>query len=293
MTWKILLVPSTFQRISKAIEMNIKMRAAVYYNNNDVRLEEVPKPEIDSNEVLVKVMSSGICGSDVMEWYRVKTAPRVLGHEITGEIVEVGKEVEKYKVGDRVFVSHHVPCDKCRYCKNGHHTACETLHKTNFDPGGFAEYVRVPEINVHQGILLLPSDMSYEDGTFIEPLGCVFRGQRLAEMRKGQSVLIFGSGISGLLHVKLARAHGAERIIAADINEYRLEKALEFGADDVINAKEDVSEKVDLVIVCTGALTAAKQALKCADRGGTSYSLLFQCRVLILESQSMISGVMR
>ena len=249
--------------------MSIKMHAAVYYSNNDVRLEEMPKPGIGRGEVLVKVMASGICGSDVMEWYRVKTAPRVLGHEITGEIVEIGDGVEDYKVGGRVFVSHHVPCNQCRYCKSGHHTACETLHKTNFDPGGFAQYVRVPEINVRHGILLLPDDMSYEDGTFIEPLGCVFRGQRLAEMRKGQSVLVLGSGISGLLHVKLARAQGAKRIIAADINEYRLEKALEFGADDAINAKEGVSEKADLVIVCTGALSAAKQALKCVDRGGT------------------------
>src|SRR3989338_10898940 len=99
------------------------MKVAVYYNNNDIRLEERPKPTISKGEILVKVMASGICGSDVMEWYRIKKAPRVLGHEITGEIVEIGEEVKNYKKGDRVFVSHHVPCN--------------TLHRTNFDPGGF------------------------------------------------------------------------------------------------------------------------------------------------------------
>ena len=124
------------------------MRVARYYNNRDVRVEEMPKPEIGSGELLVKVLSSGICGSDVMEWYRIKKAPLVLGHEIAGDIAAVGEGVEGYRVGDRVFVSHHVPCNTCSYCLKGHHTACETLHKTNYDPGGFAEYLRVPRLNV-------------------------------------------------------------------------------------------------------------------------------------------------
>ena len=128
------------------------MRVAMYYNNNDVRLEEMPKPKIGPGELLIKAIACGICGSDVMEWYRVKKTPRVLGHEMTGEIVEVGEGVNQYKVGDRVFVSHHVPCNTCRYCLSGHHTACETLHTTNFDPGGFAEYIRVPRINVDRGV---------------------------------------------------------------------------------------------------------------------------------------------
>ncbi len=113
------------------------MRVAMYYNNRDVRLEEIPIPQIGPGELLVKVVASGICGSDVMEWYRIKKAPRVLGHEITGEIVEVGKGVDRYKKGDRVFVSHHVPCNTCPYCLNGDHTLCDTLRTTNFDPGGF------------------------------------------------------------------------------------------------------------------------------------------------------------
>ena len=254
------------------------MRVAMYYSNKDVRLEELPKPKIGPGEFLVKVMACGICGSDVLEWYRIKRAPLVLGHEATGEIVEVGEGVERYKMGDRVFVSHHVPCGTCRYCLNGHHTACETLHKTNYDPGGFAEYIRVPRINVERGVYSLPDDLSFEDGTFIEPLGCVVRGQRLANIQKGQSLLVLGSGISGLLHLQLAHARGAGTAIATDINEYRLNIAKKFGADAVIHAEEDVSERVrqlnegrlaDRVIVCTGAPSASKQALQCVDRGGT------------------------
>jgi L-iditol 2-dehydrogenase len=254
------------------------MRVAMYYSNNDVRLEEMPVPKTGPGEIRVKVIASGICGSDVLEWYRIKKAPRVLGHEIAGEIVEVGEGVERFKRGDRVFVSHHVPCNTCWYCLHGNHTVCETLHTTNFDPGGFAEYIRVPRINVDRGTFLLPDEVSFEEGAFIEPLACVIRGQRVAQFRAGQTVAIMGSGISGMLHLMLARAMGAGRIITTDISEFRLNKALEFGADAVVDAKEDVPARVralndnrpaDLVIVCTGALSAFKQALQSVDRGGT------------------------
>lgn len=254
------------------------MRVAMYYNNRDVRLEEIPKPKIGSGEILVKVIASGICGSDVMEWYRIKKAPLVLGHEIAGEIVEIGEGVKKYKLGERVFVSHHIPCNTCRYCLTGNHTACDTLHTTNYDPGGFAEYIRIPALNVDRGVFILPDEMTFDDGVFIEPLACVVRGQRIAQLQTGQSVLILGSGIAGLLHIMLARALGAGRIIATDIEEFRLNSAKKFGADTVINAKEDVPARVkeindnrpaDLVIICTGALPAFNQALQSVDRGGT------------------------
>ncbi|MDD5217862.1 MAG: zinc-dependent dehydrogenase [Candidatus Omnitrophica bacterium] len=253
------------------------MKAAVYYNNRDVRLEERPKPKIGPGEILVKVIASGICGSDVLEWYRIKKAPLVLGHEIAGDIVEVGDGVTRYQVGERVFVSHHIPCNTCRYCLNGHHTVCETLHTTNYDPGGFAEYLRVPALNVDRGVFVLPEEMSYEDGVFVEPLACVVRGQRTAGLKPGQSVLIVGSGISGLLHLMLARATGAGRVMTTDIHPYRLNMATALGADAVIDAREDVPKRVaeanghrlaDLVIVCTGALPAMEQAMQCADRGG-------------------------
>src|SRR4030042_1065847 len=254
------------------------MRVAMYYNNKDVRLEEVPTPQIGPGELRVKVLASGICGSDVMEWYRIKKAPRVLGHEITGEIVEVGKGVDRYKTGDRVFVSHHVPCNTCQYCMNGYHTLCDTLRTTNFDPGGFAEYLRVPRINVDRGVFLLPKEVSFEDGVFIEPLACVFRGQRLARLRPGEGVFVIGSGISGVLHIALARASGAGRTMASDISEYRLKAAKQFGADETILAREVNPAKIreinqgrlaDLVIVCAGTISAYTQALQSVDRGGT------------------------
>ncbi|NIP40957.1 MAG: alcohol dehydrogenase catalytic domain-containing protein [Candidatus Aenigmarchaeota archaeon] len=253
------------------------MKVAMYYNNKDIRLEEVETPKIGGNEILVKVMASGICGSDVMEWYRIKKAPKVLGHEISGEITEVGEDVRNFKKGDRVFVTHHVPCEYCFYCKEDKHTVCDTLRTTNFDPGGFSEYVRIPKINIEKGTFLLPKNISFEEGTFIEPLGCVIRGQRIADIRKNHIVLVLGSGISGLLHIKLAKSKGC-KVIATDVNEFRMKKAREAGADLAIPANENVEEKLkefnegklaDRVIVSTGAVPAIKQALTAIEKGGT------------------------
>jgi L-iditol 2-dehydrogenase len=255
-----------------------KMRAAVYYSNSDVRVEERPVPRIGAGEMLVKVMSSGICGSDVMEWYRIRKAPLVLGHEISGVIAAVGEGVTRYRPGDRVFVSHHIPCNTCHYCLRGYHTVCETLHTTNYDPGGFAEYIRIPRLNVDRGVFVLPGDMSFEAGVFVEPLACVVRGQRIAGLQPGQAVLILGSGVSGMLHLLLARSLGAGRIATTDISPFRLDMARQFGADAVFEAGEDIPARVreindgrlaDLVIVCAGALSAFQQALKSVDRGGT------------------------
>ena len=254
------------------------MRVAVYYNNNDVRLEDAPRPRAGPGEMLVKIIASGICGSDVLEWYRIKKAPKVLGHEIAGEVAETGAGVARFKPGDRVFVSHHVPCNTCWYCLHGHHTVCETLHTTNFDPGGFSEYVRIPAINVDRGSFILPAEVSFEEGAFIEPLACVIRGQRTARFQPGQTMLVIGSGISGLLHVMLARALGAGRVLATDISAFRLGQARALGADAVFDARDDLPARVrdendgrlaDLAVVCTGALTAFKQALQSVDRGGT------------------------
>ena len=256
----------------------INLLVAMYYNNKDVRIQEMPTPEIGDDEFLLKVIASGICGSDVTEWYRVPKAPKVLGHEATGIIAKTGKNVSKYKVGDRVFVSHHVPCNKCRYCLKGHHTACETLHTTNYYPGGFAQYIRIPKINVEQGVYKLPDAMSFEVGTFIEPLACVIRGQRLAAIQKDESLLIIGGGLAGILHTQLAKAKGLQNIIVADVNPYRLKLAQKFGAHQTIDAKDNLPQKLkevnsgrlaDQVIVCTGATSAALASLECVDKGGT------------------------
>lgn len=254
------------------------MRIGMYYSNRDVRVEEIERPEIGPCELLVKVMASGICGSDVLEWYRKDRVPLVLGHEIAGEVVEVGEGAVRFKPGDRVCAAHHVPCGKCHYCTSGHHTVCETLRTTNFYPGGFSEYVRIPQINVERGTFILPDDVSFEKATFVEPLACVWRAQRMIGHQVGRTVLVMGCGIAGLLHVQMAKLLGAGRVIATDINEFRLAQAKRFGADITISGKDDISgllrdanegRLADMIILCTGAASAVNQAIISIDRGGT------------------------
>jgi len=281
------------------------MKVAMYYNNHDVRLEEQEMPVVGDGEVLMQVMACGICGSDVMEWYRVQKAPRVLGHEVAGIVSEAGKDVRSWVPGERIVATHHVPCNSCRYCLEGHHSVCDSLRTTNFHPGGFSQYLRLPAVNVDRGLLRLPDELSFDEGTFIEPLGCAVRGQRFAGVAPGKSVLVIGSGIAGLLHIKLAKAQGCGPIFATDIHPYRTGFAKRVGADeaflacppgvlpgttgstsdgnntdldscsfDSVNIPEMVKEAndgcpVDIVIVCAGAPQAMAQALESVDRGGT------------------------
>ena len=253
------------------------MQVAMYYSNDDIRLQKMLTPTIGRKEVLMRIEASGICGSDAMEWYRADKVPLVLGHEVSGVLVGVGGGVKKFRLGDRVVVTHHVPCGRCEYCQNGHPTVCETLRKTSFYPGGFSQFIRVPAINIARGMLSLPKGMTFEEGTFVEPLGCALRGQRLAGMKKGKRVLVIGSGLSGLLHIKLARFFGAKKIIATDVDPYRLKAARKFGAT-TIRAGDDVPAKVkkicsgrlaDLVIICSAAQSAVESALRSVERGAT------------------------
>jgi len=254
------------------------VKAAVYYSNRDVRLEERPAPAPSEGEMLLRVEASGICGSDVMEWYRIRKAPLVLGHEVAGTVTQVGSAVRGFRTGERVVATHHVPCNTCRYCLTNRHSVCETLRTSHFDPGGFAEIIRLPALNVDRGTFKLPDHVTCEEGTFVEPLACVVRAQRMAGLVPGQSVAVLGSGISGILHVQLARATGAGKIFATDPQETRLKLARQFGADLAISAGEDVPARIrsanegrlaEQVLVCTSALSAIRQAFACVDRAGT------------------------
>lgn len=255
------------------------MKVGVYYKNSDVRVEERPTPVVTDHGIVVKIMACGLCGSDLLEWYRIKRAPLVLGHEPAGIVVETGKLVTNVKPGDRVFVTHHVPCNACYHCLSGHETACATFQtKNNFDPGGFSQFLLVKGRSVKTGTFVLPDSVSFEQATFIEPLGTAVRAMRTVALKSAQSVLVCGSGVAGLLLVKLARAMGAGNIIATDLSAYRLEKATEFGATHTIRANEDVPAFVrsvndgrlaDVVILCAGAIPAARTALASAERGGT------------------------
>ena len=254
------------------------MKVGMYYNNSDVRVEEQPVPVVGDTDILIKVMASGICGSDLLEWYRIQRAPLVLGHELAGEIVEVGSKITNFKVGDRVFSTHHVPCDECRYCQGGHETACVTFQtKNNFAPGGFAQFLRVGGRSIETGTMKLADNMSYDAGTFVEPMGTAVRGIRAIDLQPTDSIMVFGSGIAGILLMKLAKARGAKTIIACDIDDSRLDAAKRAGADLTISAHDDVVDiikqnhdgrLVDKVLICAGALSAAETALQCVDKGG-------------------------
>jgi L-iditol 2-dehydrogenase len=223
--------------------------------------------------MLLKVISCGICGSDIVEWYRLPRAPLVQGHEIGGEVVKVGDAVRKYEAGDRVFVAPKVPCMECDYCKNGHYPVCSSVNERL--PGGFAEYILVPEFLLEHGTYLLPENISYDLSTFIEPLACIVRAQKLAGVKKGQTVMVLGCGVSGLLHIKLAKAKNC-KVIAIDINTKKLEFAKKNGADILIHAEGNISEQLasikhkmaDAVFLCTSALSAIDLAWKCVDKGG-------------------------
>jgi L-iditol 2-dehydrogenase len=252
-------------------------RTAVYYSNRDIRVQAAALPNIGPGELLFEVHASGICGSDVMEWYRRPRAPTVLGHEVAGLVVAVGEGVNAFRRGDRIVATHHVPCLECRYCLRGRETVCETLRRSCFDPGGFAAYVRLPAENVARGTLRLPSHVSDDAGSMVEPLACALRAQRKAGIGAGESVLIIGAGVSGSLHLLAARTRGATPIIVTDLQPERRTFAARLGADRVLDAAGDIAPQirgelgrgVDHAIVCTGAPAAVASALGAVDPGGT------------------------
>ena len=254
------------------------MKVGVYYGPGDVRCEERPIPEIGPREILVEMKACGICGSDLMDWYLINRAPLVLGHEPSGIVVKVGEGVDKFKVGDRVFVHHHVSCMACRYCIHGDFTMCDQFRKTHLDPGGFAEYFRVPEPNVKFDTLKLPDEMSFEEATIIEPLACCIRAVNRCNILPGDMVTVIGAGSAGAMITKLSKLSGAAKVIVSDIIDRRLEIVRKFGADVVINpTKEDMGEIVlaetdgygaDVVIVTAPSIKAIESGINVCRKGG-------------------------
>ena len=255
------------------------MKIARYYSVNDVRIEEVPIPTIGAGELLVRVAACGVCGSDVMDWYTERKAPAVLGHEPAGVVAAVGAGVTAFKEGDRVFMHHHVPCFVCHYCRRGFYSNCQTFRDTHLDPGGFAEFVRVPALNVERDVLKLPDSMSFEVATFIEPVGTTIRGLERARLHQGDSVAIVGAGLTGLLFTQLARLWGGAPITVLDLQDWRLHYAQRMGADRTVNpGKEDAVVAVqqmtegrgaDVVFVCAASIPAIEQGMRLCARGGT------------------------
>ena len=254
------------------------MKAAVYYSQQDIRMEETPTPKIGEDEVLVEMKACGICGSDLMDWYLKSRAPLVLGHEPTGIIAEAGSKVKQFNVGDRVFVHHHVACLTCHYCKHGDYTLCKQFHETHIDPGGLAEYFRVPAPNLQIDTLKIPETLSFEEATLIEPVGCCIRAFSKSSIQADDTVAIIGAGATGIIHTALSKTFGAAKTIVSDLIDYRLQTAKKFGADVILNPKkEDLKTVVnaetdgvgaDLVVVTAPSLEAYKSGLSICRKGG-------------------------
>jgi L-iditol 2-dehydrogenase len=255
------------------------MRVARLYDFLDVRIEDQPVPDIGPGEALVRTRACGICSGDVVPWYIRKKAPLVFGHEPVGEIAAVGDGVTAFRPGDRVFVHHHAPCFGCRACARGEFVQCPTWKQSQIDPGGMAEYFRVPALNLDGDTLRLPDDISDEDGALVEPLACVVKSLDRAGSVADASVLIIGMGVMGQLHVLLARHLGARQIVAADLIASRCARALFLGADVAIDAStgdlveqvraQTAGEGAEIVIVGPATVSALEQGLGCAARGGT------------------------
>jgi len=254
------------------------MKAAMYYSLNDIRIQDVPKPKIGSDEILVEMRACGVCGSDLMEWYLRSRAPLVLGHEPAGVVVEAGRSVKNFSVGDRVFAHHHVADLTCYYCKHGDYTLCPQFAQTHLEPGGFAEYFKVPAPNLQIDTLKLPDKVSYEEATLIEPVGCCIRAQNKVGVHKGDSVAVIGAGPSGIIHAMLAKMEGSRQVLITDLVEYRLKMAEKLGADLALNHQnENVAEKVkqatenrgaDVVIVTAPNAKAVEDSVQMVRRGG-------------------------
>lgn len=251
----------------------------MYYGLDDVRTQDIPKPKIGRDEILVEMKACGVCGSDLMEWYLKKRAPLVLGHEPAGVITEVGNEAQGFVEGDRIFAHHHVACLTCHYCRRGDYTMCEKFSKTHLEPGGFAEYFKVPSDNLQIDTLKIPTGVSSEEATLIEPIACGLRAIRKCAIQQGDTIVIIGAGPAGVINTALARLSGASQIIVSDVIDYRLMTARRFGADNTVNVQnEDLADSVkelsedrgaDVVVVTAPNAKAYSSAFEVCRKGGT------------------------
>jgi L-iditol 2-dehydrogenase len=260
------------------------MLAAVYRGKNDVRMETVPVPQIGAGELLVRVHTCGICGTDLK---KISTgshsAPRIFGHETSGVVVAAGKDVEEFRPGDRVMVFHHIPCRACYYCRHQTFAQCETYKKVGCTAGfeasggGFAEYVRVMDWIVKHGTVRIPERVSYEQACFVEPVNTCMKGIVSLRLQPDETVLVMGQGPIGLILSVLARRAGA-RVITSDLYSQRLTISQSFGLGLTIDASHtDVTQRVreltdgrgaDAVILAVGGNGLIRPAMDATRPGG-------------------------
>ena len=260
------------------------MKAGVLKGIEDLSITEVDKPEPREGEVLIEVKACAICGTDIKVYHyghKLIRFPRITGHEVSGIIVEKGKKIENWKVGERVMISPVIPCGSCFYCQRGWQSMCNDLTAIGYQyDGGFAQFMIVPEKGVRNGCVhKIPEGLSFEEAALAEPLACVINGQELSKIRLGDIVLIIGSGPIGCLHTELARLNGASLVILADLEEERLRLAQFTGADFFINCSvENLKERVgeiteghmaDRVIVAAGSGKAQEDSLPLVAKMGS------------------------
>ncbi|MGD0478732.1 MAG: alcohol dehydrogenase catalytic domain-containing protein [Terracidiphilus sp.] len=261
------------------------MRAVVYRGINDMRLETVPVPQIGPGELLIKIATCGVCGTDLKKIHMGShSAPRIFGHEMAGVVAAVGAGVTQFAVGDRVMSFHHVPCGQCYYCRKNTPAQCPLYKKTGatagFDPsgGGFAEYIRVMDFVVaNRGVVHVPDGVPFEQAAFVEPLMTVLKGTKLLNLAADDTVLVIGQGPIGLMHATLAKRTGA-RVLTSDLFAERHAIAARFGLTNPIHAgTENVVERVfaetegrgaDAVILAVGGNALIRTAMDAVRPGG-------------------------
>ncbi|MFB5646203.1 MAG: zinc-dependent dehydrogenase, partial [Nitrosopumilaceae archaeon] len=256
------------------------MKTAFVKKESTISVEETEKPTLGPGDILVRMESCGICGSDLEKVFGKYGQPSMkLGHEPAGVIIEVGSNVSDFKKGDRVFTHHHVPCYDCHYCNHGNETMCPKYYETNLSPCGLSEEYVVPEWNVtHGGVLKIPDSMSFDEAAMIEPLACCVRSWKKFSHKKGDSVAIFGVGPTGMMHIMLAKDNGFEKIFCLDVNDFRLDFAKKFQITMSLNSKDPSNKEkilsetenrgVDVAIVATGSLKALEDAIDFVRKGG-------------------------
>ncbi len=276
-------ITSAERRIEKVIPTT--MRAVVYRGVNDMRVETVPVPAIGPGELLIRIATCGICGTDLKKIHSGShSAPRIFGHEMAGTIAAVGAGVTDYAVGDRVMTFHHVPCGKCYYCRKQTPAQCPLYKKTGvtagFDPsgGGFAEYIRVMDFVVaNRGVVRIPDGVPFEQAAFVEPVNTVLKGVKLLNLAPDDTVLVIGQGPIGLMHAVLASRIGA-KVLTSDLYPERHAIAAKFGLQHPIHAgTENVVERVlaetegrgaDAVVLAVGGTALVRTAMDAARPGG-------------------------
>ncbi len=258
------------------------MKAVSVIGKGLVSVDEVTAPKLmEDGDILIKMHACGICGSDLEKVYgQYGMSSAKLGHEPSGEVINVGKSVNDFNVGDRVFIHHHVACYSCYFCRHGDYTMCDMYQKSNITPCGLSEQILVPEWNVsHGGVIRLPDTVTFDEASFIEPLGCCIRALNKCNFQKGDDIAIIGSGPAGIMHVKLAKAFGAGKIIVLDINDFRMNFVKKYGDVHIFNSitDKDLTRKikdltghrgVDLSIVATGSTKALIQSFEITRKGG-------------------------